>query len=635
MIILSCDGITLSFGTDTVLDGISFSLNEGEKLGIVGVNGAGKSSLFRMITGEYEPTSGNIYVSKDKTIGLLEQNAVCESDNTLLDEAYSSFPELLKAEKELEELLEKAKNDKNAASAYALKHEKFTADGGYEFRGRCRGVLKNLGFDERFWEMRASSLSGGQKTRLALACILLKDPDILMLDEPTNHLDSDSLFWLEKTLKSSRKTVLVISHDRYFLDRTVNKVLEIENTHGKLYNGNYTSYASQKAADREIQARHYRNQQREIARIEAYIEQQRRWNRERNIIAAESRQKQLDKMERVAKPDKLPENIRLTFRSAGESGNDVLRVKGLSKSYPGKELFSDVDFLIKKRERVFICGPNGCGKSTLIKILAEKLRPDEGELDYGFNVHVGYYDQENQELDPENTVLDELWNKYPDLTQTELRSALALFQFKGDDIGKKVSVLSGGEKARLTMTKLILSKMNLLILDEPTNHLDIGSREALEKALLEFDGTLIAVSHDRYFINRLATRILDFGAEQKGRLFDFRGGYESYLSYKAEHLSITESTAAVAVTESKERFIQSKQAQAEQRKLERRLRTAKEESRKLEGELESIDEEMNGSAATDANRLVELSAEKEEKENRLLELYELLEKLEKETESGS
>ncbi|MBQ4574166.1 MAG: ATP-binding cassette domain-containing protein [Clostridia bacterium] len=631
MISISCDGISLSFGMDVILNNISFSLNENDKLGIVGVNGAGKSSLFKIITGEYTADSGNVFISKDKSVGVLDQNVHFESESTLLEEVMLTFRNLIDMESELEMLHSKIEfsesPDPVLVASYASLHDRFTRNGGYEFRGRCRGTLKSLGFGEEFWDQKVSSLSGGQKTRLALARILLREPDILMLDEPTNHLDMDALYWLEDFLAQYRKTVIVISHDRFFLDRIATKILEIENTHGRMYNGNYTRYVEQKMQDREIQMKHYKNQQKEIARIEAYIEQQRRWNRERNIIAAESRQKQLDKMVRVEKPENLPEKIRLSFSKSGESGNDVLYVRGLGKSFPNKVLFRDVDFLVKKNDHVFITGANGCGKSTLIKIIAGKMMPDTGICEYGYNVKVGYYDQENQQLHDDNTVIDEIWNDYARMNETDIRNTLALFLFKGDDIEKKVSNLSGGEKARLTLAKLILSKMNLLILDEPTNHLDINSREALEAALMAFDGTIIAVSHDRYFINKLSTRILDFHVSDH-TIVDYKGSYAEYVEFKAkQQVTAEQETASEVITDNKEQYLLNKKAQSDKRKQERKLKLTQEEIEKIETELDAIKLESEGEAATDHVRLAELYERSQLLEERLLELYEILEEL--------
>ncbi len=648
MYAISCDNLSLSFGPVTVLEKISFSLNEGERLGIIGVNGAGKTSLFKLITDEYTPDppppnepAGDVYIARGLTVGSLSQIPDFEPDATLMSAALSAFTGLLEDEAELERLrlaIEKASpagspgsdTDGDAvqlATRYASLLDKFTRAGGFEFRGRTKGILVNLGFDERFWELPVSSLSGGQKTRLALACLLLRNDDILLLDEPTNHLDTDAMYWLEDYLKSCRKTVLVISHDRYFLDSVATKILEIENTHGKLYDGNYTAAREKKAADRAEQEKHYKNQQREIARIEAYIEQQRRWGRERNIIAAESRQKLLDKMERVERPDALPESVRLQFQKSGESGNEVLYLRNISRGYPDKPLFRNITLTIKKRERVFITGPNGCGKSTLVRLLAKKDRPDSGEVEYGNNVTVGYYDQENQQLDDSKTVFDELWDTYPDLTQTQLRSALALFLFKSDDVGKQISALSGGERARLTLAKLILSKMNLLILDEPTNHLDIPSREALESALEQFDGTIIVVSHDRYLIKKLATRVLDFGVPTPLSIYNYHGGWEEYREYKAKYLQPAEQERAEVVTRAKEEFLSAKQKQSEQRRLERRARLNAEETGRVESRLDEISREINGDAATDHVRLAELYEEQQALEARLLELYEEAERL--------
>ena len=627
MIAISLGEVSLEFGTDVILDRVSFSLNEGDKLGIVGVNGAGKSTLFKIITGEYTPTSGSVYISKDKTVGMLEQNTGLEGDNTILDAMLASYADLIADEQRLDELQKQlGSGDETIISQYTSLADRFKRAGGYEFRSRCKGILKNLGFDERFHELKISSLSGGQKTRLALAKQLITSPDILMLDEPTNHLDIETLAWLEDFLAQYKGTLLVISHDRWFLDKVTNRTLEIENTHASLYNGNYTRFVELKAENREIRERQYKNQQKEIARIEAYIEQQRRWNRERNIIAAESRQKALDRMVKIERPDELPDKIRLAFTKSGESGNDVLTVRNLAKSFPDKPLFSDVSFLLKKRDRMFIAGPNGCGKSTMIKIIADKLMPDAGEVEFGYNVTVGYYDQENQNLNPDNTVLDELWDCYENLTQTEIRSALALFLFKGDDIEKKVSVLSGGEKARLTLCKLILSRMNLLILDEPTNHLDINSREALEKALLEFDGTIIAVSHDRYFISKLATRVLDLGIKPA---LDYMGGWEDYKTYRARHTAVETDAEPEVITDAKEQYLKNKEQAAEQRRLKTRIRKNAEETAKLEAELDTVMTELaDESRQSDYIHVNELYQRQQQIEERLMELYEEAERLE-------
>jgi len=603
MIAIGCEGISLSYGTDVILDGITFSINEGDKVGVVGVNGAGKTTLFKFLSGESEPDSGSVFRCKGKTIGYLKQHIEYESDKTLYDDLISRYtpPQT---------------DDNNVLEAHKG-----------EFISRCRGILKNLGFSEaQSNNLIVSSLSGGQKTRLALAAMLLRDDDILMLDEPTNHLDIDSLNWLEDLLRGSKKTVLVISHDRYFLDRVTTRTLEVENHHAKLYNGNYTAYVQKKTTEREVQERHYQNQQKEIARIEAYIEQQRRWNREKNIIAAESRQKMLDKMVREERPEALPDKIRLSFNSAGRSGDDVLSVRGISKSYPERELFSDISFEIKYKDHAFIYGENGCGKSTLIKIIAGRLSQDRGVIDCGYNVIPGYYDQENQQLSLENSVMDELWSVNESMSPTEIRNTLALFLFRGDDCYKQVSTLSGGEKARLSLAKLIMSRNNLLILDEPTNHLDINSREALENALLEYDGTIIAVSHDRYFIKKLATRMLVFGAVEEGKIFDYKGTYEEFLRYKEQYLTPTDSSNKATKTEtaSKTAYLRKKEEQAEIRKYQTRIQNAKKKAAELEKRLSEIDDEIE-KFASDHKKLAELWEEKETKEEELMALYEFLE----------
>ena len=603
MIAIGCENVSLAYGVDVILDGVTFSINEGDKVGVVGVNGAGKTSLFRFLCGESEPDTGSVFRCKGKTLGYLKQHVEYESDKTLFDELYSRY-------------VPPRTDDVNVLETHKG-----------EYVSRCRGILKNLGFtEEQNNSLIVSSLSGGQKTRLALAAMLLRDDDILMLDEPTNHLDIAALTWLEELLKGSKKTVMVISHDRYFLDRVTTRTLEIENRKAKLYNGNYSTYIQKKMTDREIQERHYQNQQKEIARIEAYIEQQRRWNREKNIIAAESRQKMLDKMVREERPDALPGKIRLSFNSAGRSGDDVLSVRNLSKSYPEKTLFSELSFEIKYLDHAFIYGENGCGKSTLIKIIAGKLPQDKGVIDCGYNVIPGYYDQENQQLNESNTVMDELWSVNETVTPTEIRNTLALFLFRGDDCYKQVSTLSGGEKARLSLAKLIMSKNNLLILDEPTNHLDINSREALENALLEYEGTIIAVSHDRYFIKKLATRMLVFGAVEEGKLFDYKGTYEEYLRYKEQYLTPTNNTDKPTKTEtaSKTAYLKKKEEQSEIRKHQTRIQNAKKKAAELEARLAEIDKESEA-AASDHKKLAELWTEKEAKEEELMTVYEFLE----------
>ncbi len=641
MIVLNVDNLSLSFGTKVILEQVTFSLDEGDRLGIIGVNGCGKSSLFRLILGEYEPDEGNVYISKNKTVGILRQNdAFCDfqgedGNATSLEVMIRSFPELLAMEEELRVLelrLESGKKEgrteESLIAEYTALNERFLREGGLEFRGRCASTLMKMGFDKETMMRPFSSLSGGQRTRLALSRELCREPDILMLDEPTNHLDMETLGWLESFLMSYKKCVLVISHDRYFLDRVTNKTLAIEHHRAKLYDGSYSRCIEQRRIDREIAERHYKNQQKEIARQEAYIAQQRAWNRERNIIAAESRQKMLDKMVKLERPQEAPKPIRMKFSSSTVSGNDVLTVKDLSFRYGSAPLLRDISFLVKRNDRLFLVGPNGCGKSTLIKLMLGRLMPEKGYVEAGYNVNVGYYDQENQNLTPTNTVLDELWNAFPTLTELEIRNTLALFRFIGEDVYKSVGDLSGGERARLTLSKLILSDMNLLILDEPTNHLDIDSREALETALHQFDGTVITVSHDRYFIGKLATRILDLTPDGVVDLKVSRAGegYEELCRDRArrESRSDGKTSAAEEVSPSsqKEQYLRNKKNAAEARKAQNRLERLRKEAEKLENELEEIETKMNGEAATDYVLLAELDTKRNALEERLLEIYE-------------
>ncbi len=654
MIAINVSDLSLHFGTVPILERVSFSLDENDKLGIIGANGSGKTSLFKLITGEYEADSGDVYISKGKSVGILSQYGAFDDNGgeyegqTALEHMYAAFPSLLRDEKRLSELeaLIADHNDPRHASytnEYAALHESFIRNGGLEFRGRCRSTLQKLGFDEDAVNKSTSLLSGGQKTRLALAIELCREPDILMLDEPTNHLDIETLGWLENYLIQYKKCVMVISHDRYFLDRVTNKTLAIEHHRAKLYNGNYTRSMEQRRVDREIYEKHYREQQKEIARQEAYIAQQRQWNRERNIIAAESRQKLLDKMERLEAPEKEARGIRMKFTSALPSGNDVMFIKDLSMGFGKKQLFCGLDFLVKKNDRLLIIGPNGCGKSTLIKLLMKKLTPISGRIEDGYNVEIGYYDQENQNLDESKTVLDELWDAYPTLPEQKIRSTLAWFNFFSEDVYKQVGVLSGGERARLTLSKLILSHMNLLILDEPTNHLDIDSREALESALEDFDGTIIAVSHDRYFIEKLANRIIelkpdgytdadmfDYTVTRSGNAYtefrDFTNARRERLSAATISHSSTNGSASPAATSSnKEIYLKNKQDAAVARKKANRIKRLTEEMKDLEEELVLVEAEMNGEAAADYKKIAALDIRKTEIEDRLMEIYEELE----------
>ena len=661
MTILSVKNMTLRFGVTTILENISFALDETDRLGIIGVNGSGKSSLFRCITGEYQPEEGSVNIAGGKTIAILSQTGAFEDDCESGDEVLGvddgeltvsqimlrAFPELLSMETRLEQLQE-ALADPNAEHIGALTAEftalndRFLREGGLEFRSRCASMLLNLGFDEQLQASPVRILSGGQRTRLSLAVKLSREPDILLLDEPTNHLDIETTAWLENFLASYKKCVLVISHDRYFLDKVTTKTLCIEHHHAALYQGGYTKSMEQRRLDREVAEKHYREQQKEIARQEAYIAQQKQWNRERNIIAAESRQKLLDKMVKLEKPQNAPRPIRMKFTKSMESGNDVLSVEHLGMAFGERRLFADVNFDVKKGQRVMLIGKNGCGKSTMIKLILDMLQPSEGRIEAGYNVQVGYYDQENQNLTDENTVLEELWSAYPQLPETRIRNTLALFRFVGEDVLKTVAVLSGGERARLTLAKLILSHMNLLVLDEPTNHLDIDSREALESALLEYDGTIFAVSHDRYFVEKLATRIIElcphpcFGSDVLDFSIGHVGeGYEEFIRYRTARIAertatpVTQAgTATTEVTASKEAYLKNKQNAADERKRKNRLEKLKKQCEAMENELGEIDEQLAGEAAYDYVLVAKLDSRKTELEEALLAAYEEIEELE-------
>ncbi len=674
MIILSTTDLTLRFGTTSVLEGVSFSVDERDKLGIIGVNGSGKSSLFKLITGEYEPTEGEVFLSKGKTVGILSQEGAFDEngedgtgDETALEHMVHAFPGLLSDEAELESMQQRLDAGPDALGseaygrlthAYSELHERFLKNGGLEFRGRCMGILRSLGFDDALAAMPVKYLSGGQKTRLALGIQLSRKPDVLLLDEPTNHLDIETLGWLERFLSDYEGCVMVISHDRYFLDRVTNKTLCIQNHRAKLYSGGYTKSMEQRRIDRAIEEKHYRDQQKEIARQEAYIAQQRAWNRERNIIAAESRQKLLDKMVKLERPESAPKPVKMKFTASRPSGNDVLDLRDVTMGFGDRVLFSHLNVLVKRDDRLLILGQNGCGKSTLIKLIIGKLEPLTGIIEAGYNVEVGYYDQENQNLVPQKTVLDELWDAYPRMNETDVRGALGQFRFVGEDVFKTVGVLSGGERARLTLCKLILSKMNLLVLDEPTNHLDIDSREALESALEGFEGTIVAVSHDRYFIEKLATRILEIcpgegtavvggvaGGDYSDYRIDRKG--EAYTEYRAfmdrrrtggvarpTSMAIPSATADAAplpvATNSKEAYQQAKQSAAEARKRKNRLEKLHRDAERLEGEIDEIDRALAGDAATDYVRAAELDSRKTVCEEELMAVYEELEELENE-----
>ena len=642
MIALSASDITVAFGTDVILKNVTFSVNDGDRVGIIGVNGAGKTTLFRVITGEYTPESGAVYVQKGHTVGVLEQNPNLSSlpgDLTCLEYMYGAFPRLIELEGEigrLEALLDEAARLSHHTEAVSLTERltavntEYASLGGLEYKSRSRSMLLRLGFTEELINQKIRTLSGGQYTRLSLARLLAVEPDILMLDEPTNHLDIDALTWLESFISSYKKTILIISHDRYFLDRTTNKTLQLLYGRARLYNGCYTACREQQQAEAASLEKRYKEQQKQIARIRVNIEFQRRCNREHNFVTIRAKEKQLARMEKIELAPKAPRDIRMSFATEEESAGDVILAKSLSFSYGSTPLIKDISFLIRKGERVMFLGPNGSGKSTLMKLLNSRLIPTSGKIELGYNIKIGYYDQENRGLSDSKTVFEEMHDEYPTKTDLELRSTLALFLFGAEDIEKRISTLSGGERARLTLAKLILKKVNLLIMDEPTNHLDIGSCEALENALLAFEGTIVAVSHDRYFINRIATRIIELAPMSERGLIDYQ--LEDYDDAFTEYLRIREASREAAtsvqpekaVTEAKLDYEERKREAARARSEEKKRERAKEKIAALEAEIERLDKELFGEASTDYVRAAEIDRRKCEIEEELLSLYELV-----------
>ncbi len=642
MIALSTSEINLSFGTDVILKGISFAVNDGDRLGIIGVNGAGKTSLFRILTGEYTADSGGVYIQKGHTVGILEQNpdlTGLPGELTCLEYMYTAFPALLSLEEDItrcehqvSEAAESGDHDLTLSLSGQLNdlNTRYSKEGGLEFRSRAKGMLMRLGFDEVLTEQKISTLSGGQYTRLALARLLATEPDILMLDEPTNHLDIDALAWLENFIAGYKKTVLIVSHDRYFLDRTTNKTLWLRYGKARLYNGSYSRCKEEAEAEAAALEKRYKEQQKEIAKIKANIDFQRRCNREHNFVTIRSKEKQLARMEKIELAPKDEKNIRLSFATEEESAGDVLEAKELSFSYGTKPLINNISFLVRRYERVLFLGQNGCGKSTLMKLINSMLVPTHGRITLGYNIKIGYYDQENRGLSESNTVFEELRAEYPNKTDLELRSTLALFLFDADDITRKVSTLSGGERARLTLSKLILKKVNLLIMDEPTNHLDIGSCEALENALMAFDGTIIAVSHDRYFINRIATRIIELAPAAERGMFDYSledydDAYTEYMRLRElKKQSVTAAEPIKAPSEAKLSYEERKKETARKRSEEKKIVRSKAKIEELEAEIERLDEELFGEAASNYVRAAEIDKRKSEIEEELMELYELV-----------
>lgn len=538
MIVLSCKNINKSYGIDVILKDITFNINEGDKVGLIGANGAGKSTLFKILTGTLSPDSGDLFIEKSKNVGYLSQHLSLDSSITIYDELLTVFQDLINLENKLSELELKMNEPYDASKEdyhnklikdYTTNQELYTNWGGYTYKAEINRVLMGLGFKEADYGKNISILSGGQKTRVALCKLLLTKPEILLLDEPTNHLDLEAIEWLEEYLKAYKGTIVIISHDRFFLDAITNNTLEMLNGKIYSYNGNYTKFLELKEKNYEVQLKAYKLQQAEIKRQEEIIEKYRSFNREKSIKAAESREKALNKIERIDAPEQEGRASRIKFETSIKSGNDIIHVENLSKSFGDKKLFENINFDMKREDKTALIGENGRGKTTLFKMILNRLKPDSGTIYLGKNVFPGYYDQEQSNLNDEKTILDEVWDDFPDMTTTEVRNSLAAFLFTGDDVFKKVGNLSGGEKCRINLLKLMLSKNNFLLLDEPTNHLDIVSREALEEALLNYDGTLLVISHDRYFLNKVINKIYEL---TESNLKEYLGNYSYYIEKK-------------------------------------------------------------------------------------------------------
>ena len=637
--ILACQKISKAFGGESVLHNVNFLINEGEKTALIGINGAGKTTLLKIITGEYEADQGEVVFQKGLSYGYLSQVIDVRSKRTIYEEMLDAKKEIIEMEqsiRSLEHSISHLKGDalSDAMNEYARLTARFEHLGGYAWKSEITGVLKGLGFSEEEFSTPIHTLSGGQKTRVALSRILLIHPDLILLDEPTNHLDMDSIHWLETFLSNYKGAVLIVSHDRYFLDKVVTKVVELENGESLVFQGNYSQYAQKKKAQRDAQMKLYLNQQQEIAHQEEVIAKLRSFNREKSIKRAESREKMLDKIERVEKPVNLNSQMRLSLEPETVSGNDVLTIEGLTKSFGDKHLFRNLNLSIHRGEVVGLLGANGTGKTTLLKIINRYLRADNGKIQYGAKVSIGYYDQEQHILDDDKTIFDEISDAYPKLTNTRIRNVLAAFLFTGDRVFQQIGTLSGGEKGRVSLAKLMLSNANFLILDEPTNHLDIQSREILEDAINSYEGTVFYVSHDRYFINRTATRILDLSPEG---IINYKGNYTYYLEQREAGNIAADSDSVTGYvpeeknensTSSKEDWKRAREEAAKARKRANDLKKTENEISRLEEENEKIKESMNlPENASDPGKLLELSRKYEQNEEQLLILYDKWEEL--------
>ena len=625
--ILSCNNISKSFGTDVIIKSCSFNIEDHEKAAIVGINGAGKSTLLKIITGIKPADTGLVTLAKDKTLGYLSQQQNLNSDNTIYDELLSVKQYILDMEAQLRSIENQMKSADDTALETLMKkysdlNHEFELNNGYAYKSEITGVLKGLGFAEEDFTLNVNTLSGGQKTRVALGRLLLSKPDIILLDEPTNHLDMESISWLENYLLNYSGAVLIVAHDRYFLDKIVSKIIELDNGNATVFSGNYTDYASKKAILRNMQLKEYLNQQREIKHQEEVITKLKQFNREKSIKRAESREKMLNKMEFVDKPEILNDKMDIKLEPNVISGNDVLTVDNLTKGFDGTVLFDNICFQIKRGERVALIGSNGTGKTTILKLINGIIPADSGSIYLGAKVNIGYYDQEHHVLDPDKTIFDEIRDAYPDLNNTQIRNTLAAFLFTNEDVFKYIKDLSGGERGRVSLAKLMLSNANFLILDEPTNHLDITSKEILENALNSYTGTVLFVSHDRYFINSTATRIIELANKT---VVNYIGNYDYYLEKKdilgakpiTNNISKSSSSAI-----SKLNWQEEKVKQAQQKKIKNEIKRTEERMALIEAEIEELDNMYADPAiSSDTAKLMEIHTRKEALSKELDELY--------------
>ena len=636
MIVLSCNNLYKSFGIDSILENICFTVNEGDKIGIIGINGTGKTTLMKIISEEYGYDEGDIYTSKDCEIGYLQQNTNFLSNNTILEEVLEVFKPLIDMENYLRELehkiaeegsknnspiLEKLMND------YSHALEDFASKNGYGYKSEAKGVLKGLGFKDEDMDKPINILSGGEKTRVLLGKLLLKNPTLLLLDEPTNHLDSEAIEWLEFFLKQYKGTVMLISHDRYFLDQVVDRVFEIHNKKLKTYNGNYSKFIELSKVEKELELKKYEDQQKDLKKQEESIDRLKAYGREKHLKRARSKEKALDKIDVLDKPEAYRKKAQIQFNPSISSGNDVLHVSDLSMAYDERVLFKGVNFDIYRGEKVALIGPNGIGKSTLFKIIMKELNPICGDFKLGTNVNVSYFHQEQKTLNLDNTIIDEIWDSNEKLTQTEIRNMLGSLLFEDEEVFKKISTLSGGERARIALLKLILSKANFLLLDEPTNHLDIDSKEVLEEALENYTGTIFTISHDRYFLNTVVDKILVLG---ENGITEYLGNYDYYINKKRES---EEMSAIVEVEEkTKTQLKEEKRREKEQREKEKKskykIKNIEQEIEELETKIEELDNLLcQEEVYSNPDRSIEVSQEKNTSEDKLSSLYEAWEEL--------